>query len=49
MGVTCDECRVFQANLLKPDFCELSNRRDELQVVFDAAPFFEERSLVRVK
>jgi hypothetical protein len=47
--VVCGECCVLQANLLKPDLCELSNYRDEPHAIFDAEPFFEERPLVRVE
>jgi hypothetical protein len=49
VGVACSTCHVLRANLLKPDLCELSNYRDESQVVSDAAPFLEERSLVQVE
>jgi hypothetical protein len=47
--VAYDKCRVFQVNLLNADLYELSNCRDEPQVVFDAAPFLEERSIIRVE
>jgi hypothetical protein len=47
--MACGECLILQANLLKLDFYELSNCQDEAQVVFDVAPFFKERSLVRVE
>jgi hypothetical protein len=49
VGVACGECCVLQANLLKPDFCEQSNCRDEPQIIFHAAPFLGERSPVRTK
>jgi hypothetical protein len=49
VGVTCGEYFVLQANLLKPDLREQGNCRDEPQVVLDAAPFLEERSLIRVE
>jgi hypothetical protein len=43
--VACGKYRVLQANLLKRDLCELSNYRNESQVIFQAAPFLEEKSL----
>jgi hypothetical protein len=49
MAVAWGVCHVLRATLLMPDLCELSNCRDESQVVFDAAPFFEQRSLVRME
>jgi hypothetical protein len=49
VGVACTEFRVLQADLLKHDLYELSNCQDEPQVIFDTAPFFEEKSLVRVE
>jgi hypothetical protein len=49
VSFTCGTCHVLRANLLKPNLCELSNCRDELQVVSDAAPFLEERSFVQVE
>jgi hypothetical protein len=49
VAVPCGQYRVLQANLLKRDLCELSNYRDESQVVFRAAPFLGERSLPRVE
>jgi hypothetical protein len=49
VGGACGACYIFQANLLKPDLCELSNYRDEPEVIFNAAPFFKERSLVQME
>jgi hypothetical protein len=49
MGVACGACHVLRTNLLKPDLCELSNCRDEPQVVSDAAPFLNEKSLVQME
>jgi hypothetical protein len=49
VSVICGACHVLRANLLKPDLCELSNSRDELQIVSNVAPFFEERSFVQVE
>jgi hypothetical protein len=39
----------LRANLFKPELGELSNCRDELQLVSDADPFLEERSYVQVE
>jgi hypothetical protein len=49
VGVVCGEYYVLHANVLKPDLYELSKCRDGPQVVFHAAPFLEERSLVRAE
>jgi hypothetical protein len=49
VGVACGEDYILQANLLKSDLCEQNNCSDELQIVFHAAPFFEERSLVQAE
>jgi hypothetical protein len=49
MGVKCGACHIVRANLLKPDLYELNNCQDEPQVIFDAAPFLEEKSLVQVE
>jgi hypothetical protein len=49
VGVACGPCHVLRANLLKPALCELSNYRDESQIVFDAAIFFEEKLVVQVE
>jgi hypothetical protein len=49
VGVACGACHVLRANLLKPDLYELSNCRDELQVVSDAAFFIKEKSLVQME
>jgi hypothetical protein len=49
VDVACDACHVLRANLLKPDLCEPSNCRDESQIVSDAVPFLEKRSLVQVE
>jgi hypothetical protein len=49
IDVACGACHLFRANLLKPNLHELSDYEDEPQVVSDAAPFLEERSLVQVE
>jgi hypothetical protein len=49
MDVACGARHVLRANLLKSDLCELSNCRDESQVVSDAESFIEERSLVQME
>jgi hypothetical protein len=49
VAVACGTCHILRASLLKPDLCEFSNYRDESHVIFDAAPFIEERSLVRIE
>jgi hypothetical protein len=49
VGVAYGTYHVLRANLLKLDLCELSNCRDEPQVISDTAPFFEEKLLVQVE
>jgi hypothetical protein len=49
VGVVCGACHVFRANLLRPNLYELSKYQDESQIVSDAAPFFEKRSLVQME
>jgi hypothetical protein len=49
VGVTCRTYRVRQANMLKPDVCELNNGLDESPVVIDAAFFIEERLPTRME
>jgi hypothetical protein len=46
VSVAGEEYCVLQADLLKRDLYNQSNRRDEPQFVFHAAPFLEERSFV---
>jgi hypothetical protein len=47
--VACGAYHILRVNLLKFDLCELNNCRDESRVISDAAPFFEERSLVQIE
>jgi hypothetical protein len=47
MGIACGACRILWTKMSKPNLCESSNSRHELQIVSDAPPFFEERSIVQ--
>jgi hypothetical protein len=45
--MACGICRFLRAKISKPDLCEQSNCQNEPQVISEAPPFLEERSLIQ--